>query len=528
MKRRSFIKNTIPVAFLPALLQGQNVSAYGPDNMLSRLAASFVDSDHVLVLVQLNGGNDGLNTVIPLDQYSNLSKARSNILIQDTKVLALNGTTATGLHPSMTGMQKLYNDGKLTIMQAVGYPTPNYSHFRATDIWNTASDSNQLLSSGWVGRYLSEEYPNFPSGYPNTNMPDPLAIQVGSLVSTALQGLQVSMGMAITDPANFYQMINGTTDQTPNTHAGHELTYIRTVASQTTQYATAIKAAASKATNLSTLYPSKNSLADQLKIVAQLIAGGLKTRIYMVNLGGFDTHSLQVDTTDSSKGDHATLLDKLSSAIYAFMDDLKLLKVDDRVLGMTFSEFGRRIQSNFSGGTDHGAAAPLFLFGNKVKGGIVGTNPVIPATIAADDNVTMQTDFRQIYSTILSDWFCLQPADVKTVMIKDFNKQNIINGNCNNNAVAQDIRRNAGIALIKNWPNPFDSQTTIEFISEGGNVMIELYDIQGHLVRIITDQVYAPGTHQLIIQRDSLAAGTYYCKLQNGLSMHTRSMSVVN
>src|SRR5205085_1396413 len=153
MKRRDFFKKTIPATLLPSLLNGFSFRAFAGSPLMQALTTSAL-TDHVLVLIQLNGGNDGLNTVIPLDQYSTLSSARSNILIPDTQVLALNGYAATGLHPSMTGIQHLFNDGKVQIVQGVGYPSPNFSHFRSTDIWLTGADSNQVLNSGWAGRYL--------------------------------------------------------------------------------------------------------------------------------------------------------------------------------------------------------------------------------------------------------------------------------------------------------------------------------------------------------------------------------------
>jgi uncharacterized protein (DUF1501 family) len=183
------------------------------------------------------------------------------------------------------------------------------------------------------------------------------------------------MGLAITNPNTAY-ILPGGTDTPPDTPAGHELTFLREVAQQTSLYATVIKNAAGKGKNLSTLYPTagSNTLADQMKIVAQLISGGLKTRIYVVSLGGFDTHSGQVVAGATETGTHATLMGRISGAITAFMDDAKLQVFESRVLGMTFSEFGRRIKSNASTGTDHGTAAPLFVFGAGVQGGILGTN----------------------------------------------------------------------------------------------------------------------------------------------------------
>ncbi len=283
MRRRDFLRNSVPAGvMLPSLINGMTVKAFGAESLLMQgLFSPTTETDHVLVIIQLNGGNDGLNTVIPLEYFPNYIRARSNMYIPQQKVLNLAGTDKAGLHPSMTGMQALFNDGKMSVIHSVGYPQPNFSHFRATDIWMSASDSREVVNSGWTGRYLNYEYPNFPNGYPNSTMPDPLAIQIGSTTSLALQGPAVSMGMSISNPSNFYNFINGVQDPAPNTPAGKELTYIRQVAQQTTEYAESIKTASAKVTQQAA-YPN-NSLASQLKIVARLIAGGLKTRIYMVS-----------------------------------------------------------------------------------------------------------------------------------------------------------------------------------------------------------------------------------------------------
>jgi uncharacterized protein (DUF1501 family) len=266
----------LPSLMAPSVINGFSVRPVSPSPFLNELLGFATETDHVLIVIQLSGGNDGLNMVLPRDNYSAYYNARANIAIPETKILPLNGNANTGLHPAMTGLQALYNDGKLSIVQAVGYPNPNFSHFRATDIWMSATDSNQVVNSGWNGRYLNEEYPNFPTGYPNTTMPDPLAIQIGSVTSLALQGPAFNMGMSITNTSSFYNLINGIQDPVPPTAAGKELGYIRTVAQQTQQYATVIKDAAAKVTQQVT-YPTGNSLADQLKIVARLIKGGLKT-----------------------------------------------------------------------------------------------------------------------------------------------------------------------------------------------------------------------------------------------------------
>ncbi|MBS1644611.1 MAG: hypothetical protein JST36_06180, partial [Bacteroidetes bacterium] len=270
MKRKDFLKIS-GGASLAYMLHGFPISTFASTPILQLLAKQSQASGRVLVLIQLNGGNDGLNTVIPLDQYSALSSCRSNILIPSSKVLSLAGTTVTGLNPAMTGIRTMYNGGIVNIVQGVSYPNPNYSHFRATDIWNSASDANQYINTGWLGRYLEATYTGFPTGYPNATMPDPLAIQIGNGVSPVLQGPQVDMGMAISDINSFYNIVNGTVDPAPSTPAGHELTFVRYISQQTQSYTSVIQTAANNSTTLSSKYPSSgNSLSDQLKIVARL------------------------------------------------------------------------------------------------------------------------------------------------------------------------------------------------------------------------------------------------------------------
>ncbi len=525
MKRREFLGKSAAIT-LPALISGYAVKALHENSpLVQALLGGETDTDHVLVIIQLSGGNDGLNMVIPVSTYSLYNAARTNIAIPVNRILSLNGYANTGLHPSMTGLQSLYNDTKLKIIQAVGYPQPNFSHFRATDIWMTASNSNQEVYTGWGGRYLNYEYPNFPTGYPNTNNPDPLAIQIGSTASLTTQGPSVNMAMSITSATSFYQLINGTNDPVPPTHAGKELSYIRTVAKQTQQYSTTISNAANRVTTQNP-YPANNSLADQLKIVARLIKGGLQTRVYMVSFGGFDTHSLQTTTTDPTVGSHAILLGRVSDAIKAFQDDLVYLGIEDRVVGMTFSEFGRRIKSNSSVGTDHGAAAPMFVFGKPVQGGVLGDNPAIPTVANVNDNVPMQYDFRSIYSTLLEKWFCLPTATVQGLFPPNVNGQlqdlPLIKGN----TCKVTVPSTSGSSLITNAPNPFTSSTTITFNTEGGHTLIQIMDTSGRLLLNLLERDYpAAATGQTITFNAShLPNGVYYARLQNGTIQQVRPM----
>jgi uncharacterized protein (DUF1501 family) len=524
MKRRDFLKAAIPATtILPGVFGSLSVKALNNNNPFAQLLANgATNNDHVLVLIQLSGGNDGLNMVIPIDLHANYTNARTNIAIPEPKLLKLDGFPKTGLHPAMTGIQTLFNEGKAAVVQSVGYPMPNFSHFRATDIWMSASDSNVEITTGWAGRYLNYEFQNYPLGYPNPTMPDPLAIQIGSIASLTVQGPNNTMGVSISNPTSFYNILNGVNDPSPATRAGKELDYVRVVAKQSNAYGTVMKDAALRVPTQGT-YPANNYLADQLKIVARLIKGGLKTKVFMVSTGGFDTHSSQTDSTNTSIGAHATLLKNLSDAVKAFMDDCKGLGIDDRIACMTFSEFGRRVKSNSSGGTDHGAASPLFLFGNRIQAQVLGNSPALPTVATVNDNVTMQYDFRSIYATILEKWFCIPKADVNMVMLKNYQSLPLFkNGSC---ADVHDVNALAGIKLVSMYPNPFASNTRITFNTAGGHTLIQIFDATGKLVAVPLERVYdEPGIFAIDFNGSRLANGTYYVRFQNGALQQVKPM----
>ena len=427
MNRRKFLTAASSLA-IPMALNGFGIRALANNSTLvqSLLMADVPVNDRILVIINLSGGNDGLNTVIPLDQMSAYNTLRSNVAIPQNKILTLTGNDTIGLHPAMTGMRDLYNDGKLSIIHSVSYPNPDQSHYRSSDIWMTGQDSNQNYESGWAGRYLNDRFPNYPASYPNTQMEDPLAIQIGYLTSTTLLGPTQSMGIAINDPNSFYALVGAASATSPGylpcCDAGDLISFIRKQQALSVGYATEIKAAYDAGSTRAT-YPTANlnSLADQLKIVARLIHGGLKTKIYFVSLGGFDTHSAQVDTAGNELGGHANLLGKLSSGIKVFQDDITLQGNADKVVGMTFSEFGRRANSNNSKGTDHGIAAPMFAFGNAVKRSTVGTNPelsTLTTSSGGNKDIPMQIDFRRVYTDVLNDWFGVGIPKTNTLLFR--------------------------------------------------------------------------------------------------------------
>jgi hypothetical protein len=327
------------------------------------------------------------------------------------------------------------------------------------------------------------------------------------------------MGMSITNPTSFYNLLAGVEDPAPNTNAGKELKYIRLVAKQTSAYTTVVKAAADAVTQQA-LYPLNNSLADQLKIVARLIKGGLKTKIYQVSYGSFDTHSLQTTTTDTTVGSHATLLKNVSDAIKAFQDDLKFLQVEDRVMGMTFSEFGRRIKSNSSTGTDHGAAAPMFLFGKHVIPKIWGDNPTIPGNVNVNDNIPMQYDFRSVYASLMQDWLCVKNADLQQIMLKDFQQLALVNSkDCNPVPPVA-----AGTSYLEIWGSPFTQSTTIKYKTDGGHTLLQIFDTMGRLIVTPVDKELPAGSYTYNYNSGSLPAGVYYARLQNGPVQQVKAM----
>jgi uncharacterized protein (DUF1501 family) len=520
MERRKFLKSTA-ILSAPLLLNKFPVLASSnlESSSLHSLAQAAAGCGKILVIIQMNGGNDGLNTVFPRDKWSQLSNARSNILMNETSVLPLANNPTTGFHPAMTELKNLYDDGKMMIVQNVSYPNPSYSHFRATDIWFTGSDSNVSLNTGWMGRALDKKFPNFPIGYPNTDMPDPLAIQIGSTLPFSLQGPKINMAYSVPNPNDLLNVINATSDPSPNSDYGLELTFLRLMKDQSNTYRAAIQAAYNVAQPQAATYPTNNYLADQLKIVAKLINGGLQTPIYVVNHpGGFDTHENQVLSSDRTQGRQAKNLGVLSKAISAFQQDLTLMGKQDKVTGMTFSEFGRRIKSNDSEGTDHGTCAPVMFFGAALNtgssvantahpvSGMIGTSANLPTNATVDDEIPMQFDFRQIYASIMQDWLCMTPEQSTAVLGNTFAKLPIFR----TSTVLGNKKDLQEFMMI--YPNPVTrNEVNIRFKDIiKTSVNINIYSIQG--AKVFNDSFFVNG--DILTFNINFSSGTYILELE--------------
>ncbi|MEM6770936.1 MAG: DUF1501 domain-containing protein, partial [Bacteroidota bacterium] len=376
------------------------------------------NSDRILVLINLAGGNDGLNTLIGLDQLEQLTTVRPNVVLPASGILNL--TPTVGLHGAMAGMKQLFDDGLLGAIQGVGYPNQNRSHFRSTDIWNSGSAADEVLTSGWLGRHLDTLHPGYPTNYPNATYDYPLAMTMGTVVSETCQGVSSNFSIGVENPNSFTYIAPGGNTPLPENRYGEEVAFVRNLIGQNNVYGSVVQEAAQAGNSLATNY-TDGPLSKQLRNIAQLLSGGLQTRIFVATLGGFDTHSAQVFAANPELGIHANLLRELSDSVKAFCDDLALLGLEDRVLGMTYSEFGRRIRSNQSNGTDHGDGAPLFLFGTCVQAGILGNNPVIDPDVDQLSGVPMQYDYRDVFGSVLVDWFEVAPEEVSNLFINGFN-----------------------------------------------------------------------------------------------------------
>jgi uncharacterized protein (DUF1501 family) len=411
MKRRNFIKLTSTASAI-SLLPSQVTASLN-------IAKSFLDctiSNRKLVLINLAGGNDGLNTIIPINYYDIYSNLRPSIKVPSSGINSyinldetLDENQQIGLHPSLTGIKNLYDNDLLRIIQSVGYPSQNKSHFASTDIYSTANDGNSWNNgnnSGWIGRFMESYYADLiQNSYP-------LGVEIGSKSNSlgfhgeSEHGLSVNINGQ--DPSGFYSLISGMAGEPPNnipiSDYGHELEYIIQTDALSNMYSEAISNSFNNGQN-AVSYPDTD-ISNQLKTVARLISGGLESKVYMVKLSGFDTHFGQNQAENDILGDHNDLLTKLSSAVAAFMNDLSAMNLKNDVVGLTYSEFGRKAAENGSLGTDHGETAPMFVFGAPVKGGVSGLNPDLNE--ANENNgyqiQTVQFDYRDTLGTLLQDY----------------------------------------------------------------------------------------------------------------------------
>jgi uncharacterized protein (DUF1501 family) len=428
--RREFLRRTVLGSALswtvPAFL-ADTFSALQADAANTATQITTGKDSTILVVLQMAGGNDGINTVVP---YSNdfYHRARPTLGHKADSVLKINDDI--GFHGAMKGFKELYDGGELSVVQGVGYPNPNRSHFRSTEIWQTASDSEKIEKYGWLGRYFD----NACAGA------DPaVGVTIGNQLPESFFAAKPK-GVCFNNPQNYRFIANGNgteesykklnelemsaplpdggpaMDDNPNSGGsiamlpagmpmtgGRAVDFITRTALDAQQSSDEIRGIAARVQNQAT-YPG-SVLGNSLKLVAKLIGGGLPTRIYYVSQGGYDTHTNQLNSQQRLLGD-------LGDSMKAFVDDMKAQGNMQRVLVMTFSEFGRRVSENANGGTDHGAAAPMFIVGNKVKAGLLGAYPSLAPSDLFEGDIKYTTDFRSVYAGVLENWLKTKSAPI--------------------------------------------------------------------------------------------------------------------
>jgi len=564
--RRKFLKRLPAAISIPFTLAGMPVTLMA-ENALTKMARSSLSNDRVLIILQMHGGNDGLNCLIPVSDYELYYSKRANIAIPARnslrKYIPLDSTLPpdqqVGLHPDMMAMKQMYDQGRVTVVQGVSYKNNNGSHFRGRDILFMGGAHDEYLQSGWVGRYLQQEFApeQYPGDFPNAEMPDPLAIEMGNDVSLIFhQQGNIPTSISINDPEGFAELVGGLEgfldeqvdprgippQYLADSPYYNEMDWILSLEDKSKDYAERLAQVYTAGnqvpgySNYPETYPFnapknslKNSLSPQLQIIAKLLSGGCKTKVFLVKTGGFDTHANQVESYDPTMGAHAALMYHISSAMNAFQEDLRKRGLEDRVLTITTSEFGRRIYSNGSYGTDHGTGGPMFIFGRGVRGGVIGSVPDLTKA-----NVEMQYDYRVIYGNIVRDWLLVPDDQVNDIFPGLMNASGTSDGVifeplplARQEITGIDDFMGARFSLGDCFPNPVKDRTSIPFrVNHTQHVSVVLYNESGKKIKILTDAVLTPGAHEIEADLSDLPNGFYKYQLKSGFFQDSKSLIV--
>ncbi|MBI1286169.1 MAG: DUF1501 domain-containing protein [Flavobacteriales bacterium] len=509
--RRSFFK-TLGIGLGGSMmLGGMKVGATVVSPLAKALAAA-ESTGRSLVFIRLKGGNDGLNTIIPLYDYSTYANLRSTIRINQSD--AFNLSSEFAMPNFMNDLESFWNDGKMKVVHGVGYDEQSLSHFRSSDIWATGTDSQEVLSSGFLGRYYEEEYPDYLSNPPE----EPLAIQIGSVGNLMFKGSDsTDYAFSVADPNQLYQLAqNGwlhDVNNLPPCLYGEQVGFIRGIANSTFIYAGVINDAYNNSTNAVTY--ADTSLGKQLSLVARMIKGGLSTKVYLVTLDGFDTHAEQPDA-------HQALLTDLANSVTTFYQDLAASGRDNDVLSMTISEFGRRPEQNASDGTDHGAAAPSMFFGPALEGnGFIGNHPSLTDLDYAG-NLVFNIDYRQLYASVLENWLCIPEAVVDETLLNVHYDRLQLGFEC-----VTSVAEHERVALKHEPLYMPDGSVTVQYtLPVGMDVTVQLYNIMGQQVDQLDSGYRSAGTYRvpLASANQNLAGGQYIYRIIANDRPYSRSI----
>ena len=515
--RRDFLSQATTAAagafVLGSGVRARAVRAASHTPLMARLGQ--LATDRVLVIVQLGGGNDGLNMVVPYtsgEYYArrpSIAQAASSLVTLDADY---------GLNGAMASLQPVWGRGDLAVVHSAGYPDHSRSHFRSTDVWASASGAGEQRQDGWTGRAIDALFPGHVQAPPDF----PVAVRIGAASSLLTRGAGGALGMSfanagqldrLTQTGDFYD-----TADVPPTLAGAELGFVREVYNSGLRYRDAVYGASQNGANQADGYVG--GLGTSLAAVARLIKGGLGSRIYAVSIGGFDTHSNQLDRQTG-------LLQQISDSVAAFYEDLGMSGDADRVLTMTFSEFGRTIRENGSAGTDHAEASPMLLFGGGVGGGLYGDGPG-PALDALPQNASalpMSVDFRTVYASLLQRWFGLPPGDADAILGGAFAP---VDGLVSAPPVSGEAAPAGALTLGPVAPNPVRGRATVPFtLDRPGPATLRLLDVQGRTVAQVPRGALAAGAHTAPLDVSGLAPGVYLLRLETGRDARTVSLTVV-
>ncbi|PHI18790.1 hypothetical protein CEQ90_16175 [Lewinellaceae bacterium SD302] len=514
--RRDFLRSLGLIGAGGLMLNKLPVTAAAGSTSLAN-ALTNADSDRILVMIRLNGGNDGLNTIIPLYDFSTYQAIRPDIRIPEAETWALNG--ALGVTNNLSALQPMWNDGKMKVVNNIGYPAQNLSHFRSSDIWATSSDSDVVIESGWLGRMIEDEFPDFLTNPPT----EPPAIQIGGTSNLVFNNSNnFNYAISTNNPEQLYQIAQTgqlyDVNDVPDCTHGEQLSYLRAVANTTFSYAGRLAEAFDEGANSNEADYMSDRLGDQLALIARLIKGGLGTRLYMVELDGFDTHANQPDW-------HAYLMQSLGQNTSAFFTDLETGGHGERTLAMTFSEFGRRPEQNGSMGTDHGAAAPMMLFGAGLNGnGILGGLPNLQNLDQAG-NMIYSTDFRSVYATIMDYWLCLGGETTNQLLGGDFDRLEAMGLFCSPTSTTERGRI-ADIGLLAHLNQ---GELVLKYnLPTTGNVVIRTHDALGRIVAtpFNGNQFRGEQEMRLPLSVTGWAAGVYIVSVESGGQMYSKRVTL--
>ncbi len=552
MKRRDFLKTGLKIGVaanaLPIMFAGSPIRALGRSPLRSGLQTLGSTNNNVLVIIQLQGGNDGLNCVVPFTDPSYLTLRPTLGLSGSGLTAALPDHQSLAFHSAMPGFLTLYGSGggsgNIALLQNVGYPNPILSHFRGTDIWNTATDSGIYASTGWVGRFLANQNPNFEVPALGSNA-WPLAIEFGNALSDIFLGANGGMGIAINAMPSKAAPGGQKYDAIPSnpTTQYDELQFVRNVQMESEVYSQTIVSQTTVKNKVT--YPS-STLATQLAGIAQMIASGATTKIYLVTQGSYDTHATQITR-------QASLLSDLSAAVLAFQQDIEALGIADQVAMMTYSEFGRRVQENGTG-TDHGTSAPHFVIGTQVLGQVYGSDPDLSTTAQGGINNNNEGvpgnlaydpthDFRNVYATMINEWLLVgaEQAAINTV-IQDVLTQDTNATYSTNTAAWQSLGifkssgnyvgsapGAVGLMLLPNYPNPAIGTTTIPYMLDvAGPIQIGIFSSNGVEIARPVDGWQSAGQQSVSFDASNLPSGAYFYRLTTSTQTVTRPMVVAH